>query len=172
MCIISRQDITCGIFIPDLMPCLLIIRTCTHTTRTYIALHHSDDIMSAMASQITGVSIVYSTVCSGAGQRKHQSSASLAFVKGLHRWPVNSPYKGPVTRKMFPFDDVVITATPGTDFNKAISQMRRTKTDHQRCHAFLNIKRNIFKSMLHISALWYLDISVTSPQGFHKSNLL
>ena len=49
-----------------------------------------------------------STVCSGADQRKHQSSASLAFVRGIHRWPVNSPHKGPVTRKMFPFDDVIM----------------------------------------------------------------
>ena len=43
----------------------------------------------------------------GADQRKHQSSASLAFVRGIHRWPVHSPHKGPVTRKMFPFDDVM-----------------------------------------------------------------
>ena len=42
--------------------------------------HYSDVIMSAMASQITGVSIVCSAVCSGADQRKYQSSASLAFV--------------------------------------------------------------------------------------------
>ena len=54
--------------------------------------------MSAMASQITGVPIVYSTVCLGADPRKHQSSASLAFVRVIHRWPVNSPHKGPVTR--------------------------------------------------------------------------
>ena len=70
--------------------------------------HYSDVIMSTMASQITGVSIVYSTVCSGADQRKHQSSASLAFVRGIHRWLVNSPYKGPVTHKMFTFDDVIM----------------------------------------------------------------
>ena len=43
---------------------------------------------------------------SRADQRKHQSSASLAFVWGIHRWPVSSPHKGSVTRKMFPFDDV------------------------------------------------------------------
>ena len=71
--------------------------------------HYNDVIMSAMVSQITGASIVYSTVCSGADQRKHQSSASLAFVRGIHRWPVNSSHKGPVTRKMFPFDDVIMT---------------------------------------------------------------
>ena len=57
--------------------------------------------MSATASQITGVSIVCSTVCSGVDQRIHQNSASLAFVRGIHRWPVDSPYKGPVTRKCF-----------------------------------------------------------------------
>ena len=42
----------------------------------------------------------------GVDQRKHQSSASLAFVRGIHRWPMNSPHKGAVTRKMFSFDDV------------------------------------------------------------------
>ena len=71
-------------------------------------LHYSDVIMSAMASLITGVSIVCSTVCSGADQRKHQSSSSLAFVWGIHRWLVDSPRKGPVTRKMFPFHDVIM----------------------------------------------------------------
>ena len=48
------------------------------------------------------------TVGSGGDRRKHQSSASLAFVRGLHRWPMNSPKKRPVTRKMFPFDDVIV----------------------------------------------------------------
>ena len=58
--------------------------------------------MGAMASQITSPIIVYSTVHSGANQRKYQSSASLTFVRGIHRWPVNSPHKWPVTRTMFP----------------------------------------------------------------------
>ena len=61
--------------------------------------------MGAIASQITSLTIVYSD----ADQRKHQSSASLAFVRGIHRGPVNSPHKWPVTRKMFPFDDVIMT---------------------------------------------------------------
>ena len=64
--------------------------------------------MGAMAPQITSHTIVYSTVYSGADQRKHQSSASLAFVRGIHRWPVNSLHKGPGTQKMFPFDDVIM----------------------------------------------------------------
>ena len=64
--------------------------------------------MSAMASQLTSLTIVYSTVYCGADQRKHQSSASLDFVCGIHRGPVNSPHKWPVTRKMLPFDDVIM----------------------------------------------------------------
>ena len=64
--------------------------------------------MGAMASQITGVSIVYLNVCSGAIQRKLYSFTLLAFVGGIHRWPVNSPHKGPVSRKMLPFDDVIM----------------------------------------------------------------
>ena len=70
--------------------------------------HYSDVIMSAMASQITSITIVYSTVYSGADQRKYQSSASLAFELGIHQWPVNSPHKWPMTLKMFPFDDVIL----------------------------------------------------------------
>ena len=64
--------------------------------------------MGAIASQITSITIVYSTVYSDTDQRKHQSSASLAFVRGIHRGPVNSPHKWPVTRKIFPFDDVIM----------------------------------------------------------------
>ena len=70
--------------------------------------HYNDDIMGAMASQVTSLTVVYSTIYWGADQRKHQSSASLAFVRGIHRWPVNFPHKWPVTRKMFPFDDVIM----------------------------------------------------------------
>ena len=64
--------------------------------------------MSAMASQITSLTIVYWTIYSVADQIKHQSSMSLAFVRGIHQWPVNSPHKGPVIQKMFPFDDVIM----------------------------------------------------------------
>ena len=70
--------------------------------------HYTDFIMSVIASQITSLMTVYSTVYSGVNQRKHQSSASLAFVWGIHRWPMNSPHKGPVTRKIFPFDNVIM----------------------------------------------------------------
>ena len=70
--------------------------------------HYNDVIMSAIASQISSLTIVYSDVYSGVDQRKHQSSASLAFVRGIHRWQVNSPHKRPITRKMFSFDDVIM----------------------------------------------------------------
>ena len=68
--------------------------------------HYGDVIIRTIASQITSLTIVYSTVYSDADQIKHQSSASLAFVWGIHRGPVNSPHKWPVPRKMFPFDNV------------------------------------------------------------------
>ena len=80
-----------------------------HTWRGMcVAWHYNDVIMGAVASQITSLTIVYSTVYSGADQTKHQSSASLAFVRGIHRGPVNSPHKWPVSRKMFPVDDVIM----------------------------------------------------------------
>ena len=66
------------------------------------AVHYSDVIMKAMASQITSITIAYSAFYSSADQRKHQSSALLAFVRGINRWPLNSPHKGPVTRKYVP----------------------------------------------------------------------
>ena len=69
--------------------------------------HYNDVIMGAVASQITSLAVAYSIVFSGADQRKHQSSSSLDFVWGIHRWPVKSPHQGPVTLKMILFDDVI-----------------------------------------------------------------
>ena len=81
--------------------------------------HCSGVIISTMASQITSVSIIYSAVYSDADQRKHRSSWSLAFVRGIHRYPVNSPYKGLLTGKMFPFDDVfIVTSSRGMILSK------------------------------------------------------
>ena len=71
-------------------------------------IHYCEVIMGVMASQITSIMIVYSTIHLSADQRKHQTSASLAFERGIHWWPVNSPHKWPVTRKMFRFDDVIM----------------------------------------------------------------
>ena len=78
-----------------------------HHKARNLCLDYNDVIMGAIASQITSLTIVYWTICSDADQRKRQSSVSLAFT-GIHRWPVNSPHKGPVTRRMFPFDDVIM----------------------------------------------------------------
>ena len=80
-----------------------------YTTGSYLirysewmgSVHYSDVIMSAMTSQITGGTIVYSTVCSGADKKKHQSSALLAFVRGIHRWPGNSRKKAQQRWKCF-----------------------------------------------------------------------
>ena len=82
--------------------------------------HYSDVIMGTIVSQITSLTIVYSTVYLDADQRKHQSSTSLAFVWGLHRRPVNSPHKGPVTLKMFPFDDVIIASEDSPNHKNSI----------------------------------------------------
>ena len=63
--------------------------------------HYSCVIIGLMAFRITSLTIVYSNVYSDTDQSKHQSSASLTLVRGIHRWPVNFPHKGPVTRKCF-----------------------------------------------------------------------
>ena len=64
--------------------------------------------MGGIASQITSLMIVYSTVYSDADQRKDKSSTSLTFVWGIHRGRVNSPHKWPVKQKMLSFDDVIM----------------------------------------------------------------
>ena len=86
-----------------------------------------------MASQITGVMGVYSTV----DERKHQSTASLAYVRGIHRLPVNSLDKGPVMQKIFPFDDVIMK-----------SYMTLT---HQ---SISPAKLHLFAVMLYVSMAW------------------
>ena len=91
----------------------LSMHTCiwvTNPRRANVETPHYNDVkMGAMASQITGLTIVYSNFYSGADQRKHQSSVSLAFVRGIYLWPVNSAHKEPVTQKMFPFDDAIMS---------------------------------------------------------------
>ena len=87
------------------------------------AVQYSDVIMGAIASQIISLTSVYLTDYSGADQRKYQSSASLAFVCGIHRWPVKSQHKWPVTRKMLPFDDFIMVnqRTPRIGFSSTPS---------------------------------------------------
>ena len=92
---------------------IMLLINCTHvallcTLSKVFQRHYDDVIMTTIASQITSLTTVYPTVYSDTDQRKHQSPASLTFVWGIHRGPVNSPHKWPVTRKMFPFDDVIM----------------------------------------------------------------
>ena len=107
------------------------------------AYHYGDVIMGTMASHITSLTIVYSTVYSGADQRKHQSSASLAFVRWIHRGPVNSPHKWPVTRKMVPFDDVIRTvhcwSLPGKPVAHWVSD---ENNDPDSCHHMASLCSN------------------------------
>ena len=105
--------------------------------------------MGAIASQITSLTIVYSTVYPDENQGKHQSSASLAFVRGIHRWPVNSPHKGPVMRKMLSFDDVIMNAY----WQEQVSMMTWWQTSvralvciHYRCVAKQNSRASLCRS--------------------------
>ena len=122
--------------------------------------------MSAMAFQITSFTIVYPTVYSGTDhQTKNQSSASLAFVRGIHRWPVNSPHKGPVTRKMFPLDDGIM------EYGRTLEELevlpQQSKAQQNRCifHGTYLIPRDLVRldrSMWHITVVictgehWFL----------------
>ena len=98
-------------FLFQLYPALVQSRCHQILSGTQTQIHYNDVIMGPIASQITSLTTVYSTVYSDADQRKYQSSASLAFVRGIHRGPVNFPHKWPVTRKIFPFDDVIMTCS-------------------------------------------------------------
>ena len=97
-----------SMFMVVVMLLIYSVLHCLYSVGNKIITHYDDVIMSAIASQITSLMIVYSIVYSDADQGNHQSSASLAFVWGIHRGPVNSPHEWPVTRKMFPFDDVIM----------------------------------------------------------------
>ena len=113
--------------------------------------HYCNVILGAMESQITKLTIVYSTIHSGA-YKKHRSSASLAFVRGIHRWPVNSPHKWPVTRKMFPFDDVVMLKARVSTSSVSIDK-----------NVWYFAKCMVTRWMLRIS--WYLSINRISRMG-------
>ena len=138
--------------------------------------HYDDVIIGTIASQITCLTSVYSTVYSGAYQSKHQSSASLAFVWGIHRGPVNSPHKWPVTRKMFPFDDVImetlthhrpfvrgIYSSPAYVILKVSLVLARTsrRTNSQ-------VACDIMRNGTHVTSLWW---DMTIPVWWLGQNL-
>ena len=114
-------------------------------------MHYNDVTISAMASQITTITSVYSNVYSDADQSKHQSSASLASVRGIHRLTVNSPHKGPVTRKMFPFDDVIM-------------MIWTVRPDHFWFPTFWNVLKGCkYKSHIMVQLVSALAIYATNP---------
>ena len=132
-----------------------------------------------MASQITSHTIVYSTVYSGTDQRKHQSSVSLAFVRVIHRWPMNSSLKWPVTRKIFSFDDVIILllvikecSLPSArlsighcialvSYNCVLELLEATYLKRE-------IHRTFFSHPLYISMIWKLEW-LNHIWGLHKT---
>ena len=104
---------------------------------------HYSDVMSATVSQITGVSIVCINLCSDADQRKHQSSAWLAFERGIHRWPVDTPNKGPVTRKHHePPHSPPIPCNQGLPRDTFMLGTSQTKRGQPRSCYFLNMYTN------------------------------
>ena len=136
--------------------------------------HHCTDVItSVMSSQITILTIVYTTVYSGADKRKHQSFASLAFVRGNPRWPVNSPHKGPVTREMFPFDDVImhipVILIMEIDLTTQYSYDRMLKAQRSaRRRMLMTYQLLAYLSYLNVSM--YLDMP--SPCILHSRDLL
>ena len=81
--------------------------------------------------------------------KKHQSTASLAFVRGSHRGPVNSPHKWPVTRKMFPFDNVIMFASRIIILpNRRIIQLR--------AYIYMKLRLTNYLNVLHGCENWLL----------------
>ena len=117
-------------------------------------IHYTDVMMGAIASQITSLTIAYSTVYSDADHRKHQSSASLAFVRGIYRGPVNSPHKWPVTRKMFPFDDVIMWPWLVVNYTLEMKQYRTTLTKNAN---FFNLESHFESDNCKICAILWQD---------------
>ena len=138
--------------------------------------------MGEIASDITSLAIVFSTAYSVTDHRKHQSSASLAFVRGIHRWPVNSPHKWPETRKMFPFDDVImklklsIGALPHL-CSKAIDILIQCVTKRIRSHDLLRFPhgsdrpRNRWHQLCHVEVIKWKHFPCYWPfvRGIHRA---
>ena len=118
--------------------------------------HYGDVMMGTMTSQITSLTIVYSAIYSGADQRKHESSASLAFVRGIHRGPVNSPHKWPVTGKMFPFDDVIRIYLPTPDNPLSTSPPPSERHPDTEIHLFKATVRGLFKHILIVRPVLFM----------------
>ena len=124
--------------------------------------------MTMLASQITSLTVVYSIVHSCVNQRKHQSSASLAFVREIHRGPVNFPHKWPVTRKMFPFDDIIMIRR----LFQALVSMNALSRHNKALEHLLNI---VWSMVCHeIKFYEYINMEVIqiSAHKLHENNQL
>ena len=152
MDILSRET---GNFFVQYFDTMTADSLATQGTRSSSETHYCDVIMGVIASQITSITIVYSTVYSDADQRKHQNSASLAFVWGIHWGPVNSPHKWPVTRKMFSFDDVIMGIGL---FLPEYSRRSTGKPDY----IFLNFDFHCVGKCFFLYTGRYVNITVTS----------
>ena len=133
--------------------------------------HYNDVIMNAMAPQITSLTIVYSTFYSGTYQRKHQSSASLAFVRGIHRWLGNSPHKGPVTRNMSPFDDVIMICSSSRRTHTSPSPHTLHSVSSVRLHAKWQISGRDHSGQK-CRFMWVWLKTYTQPRAFAPLSLL
>ena len=150
--------------------CIIFIRL------AIICSHYGDVMIGTMASKIR---VVYSTIYSGADQRKYQSFASLAFVQGTHRGPVNSPHKWPVTRKMFPFNDVIMQKSLcGLCCRVYINMLSRKtfallqgKSWIERVTKFLFVPNN-FQYAKHVSTSWHIDQANSLTRVLRVSNFL
>ena len=116
--------------------------------------------MSALASQITSLTIAYSTVYSSADQRKHQTPRP---------WPVNSPHKWPVTWKMFPFDGVIMRSQKhrgvhGHDSNCLFAQ-RNKCFRHNNFQAWSEDK-HIALATFRINDRWNEDVVIFTKKNF------
>ena len=132
----------------------LSIKASNNDTAGKTISYYSDVIMVAMASQITSRQTVCSTACPGPDQRKHQSCAFVAFVRGIHWWPVNSPHKGPVTRKMFPFVDVIMSCI------FLVTYFLQVSVNIEYVYA------NQMTSFKVAAEIWNLELTITREQFF------
>ena len=120
---------------------------------------YNDFIMGAIAFQINSLTIIHSAVHSDADQRKHQSSASLAFVWGNHRAPVNSLHKWPVKREMFPFDDVImLDGVSKKEMNSHIRNSQNVACVSNTHLSVYSISQEIWTRLLLCCALLWLYI--------------
>ena len=145
-------------FILDISAQLLPLTKLHHLDSHAIPVHlyiHYNDVMGAIASRIASLTILYSIVYSGTDQRKHQSSASLAFVQGIHRWPVNSLHKWPVTQKIFPFDDVIMRFSKSRPAQNGSNSMHFLKRKYHILIQIFTFYSFFLKAQLMINHCWF-----------------